>query len=65
MRAPSPKAQIAFGQVCLLATLLIDNGHGWLKGLSASIGLPWWLDGLLLDGIYLAGAARTPNRRPA
>jgi ferrous iron transport protein B len=40
----------------MLATLLIDNGHGWLKELSASIGLPWWLDGLLLDGVYLATA---------
>jgi len=40
----------------MLATLLIDNGHGWLKGLSAAIGLPGWLDGLLLDGIYLATA---------
>jgi len=40
----------------MLATLLIDHGHAWLKGLSASIGVPWWLDGLLLDGVYLATA---------
>jgi ferrous iron transport protein B len=40
----------------LLATLLIDTMHPFLKGVSASIGLPWWLDGLLLDGVYLAGA---------
>ena len=40
----------------MLATLLIDNGHAWLKGLSAAAGLPFWLDGLLLDGIYLATA---------
>jgi ferrous iron transport protein B len=40
----------------MIATLLIDNVHPFLKGVSASIGLPWWLDGLLLDGIYLAGA---------
>ena len=26
----------------------------WLKGLAAAIGLPWWLDGFLLDGVYLA-----------
>ncbi|MCA9922174.1 MAG: hypothetical protein KC421_07375, partial [Anaerolineales bacterium] len=39
-----------------LATLLLDMGHPFLKGISASIGLPWWLDGLLLDGIYLATA---------
>ena len=40
----------------MLATLLIDNGHTWLKGIAASLGLPWWLDGFLLDGIYLATA---------
>jgi ferrous iron transport protein B len=40
----------------MLATLLIDNGHGWLKGIAASMGLPWWLDGFLLDGVYLATA---------
>ncbi|MFQ5633204.1 MAG: nucleoside recognition domain-containing protein [bacterium] len=40
----------------MLATLLIDTFHPALKALSASVGLPWWLDGLLLDGIYLAGA---------
>jgi len=36
--------------------LLLDKVHPFLKGVSASIGLPWWLDGLLLDGIYLATA---------
>ena len=40
----------------LLASLLIDQGHGWLKGLSAAASLPWWLDGFLLDGVYLATA---------
>jgi len=40
----------------MLATLLIDHGHTWLKGLAASVGMPWWLDGLLLDGMYLATA---------
>lgn len=40
----------------MLATLLIDNGHAWLKALSATAGLPWWLDGFLLDGVYLATA---------
>ena len=40
----------------LLASLLLDTIHPALKSLSASIGLPWFLDGLLLDGIYLAGA---------
>ncbi len=40
----------------MLAVLLVENGHPFLKGLSATIGLPWWIDGLLLDGIYLAVA---------
>jgi len=40
----------------MLATLLIDNGHAWLKQASASIGVPWLLDGLLIDGMYLATA---------
>jgi ferrous iron transport protein B len=40
----------------LLSNLLIDTAHPWLKGLAASIGMPWWLDGLLIDGMYLATA---------
>ena len=40
----------------ILATVLIDNGHSALKALSLGIGVPWWLDGLMLDGVYLATA---------
>ena len=40
----------------LIAELLMDNVHPWLKGISSSIGLPFFIDGLLLDGIYLAAA---------
>jgi ferrous iron transport protein B len=40
----------------MLAALLIDTFHPALKGLAAQIGTPWWLQGFLLDGIYLAGA---------
>ena len=40
----------------MLASLLLDSAHPLLKGVSASIGLPWWLDGLLIDGVYLAMA---------
>ncbi len=40
----------------LLSDLLLGTIHPWLKGLAAAIGLPWWLDGFLLDGIYLATA---------
>ncbi len=39
-----------------LSWLLLDTVHPWLKALSAAIGLPWWLDGLLIDGMYLATA---------
>ncbi len=40
----------------LLATLLVDTIHPVLKSFSASIGLPFWLDGVLIDGAYLAMA---------
>lgn len=40
----------------MLATLLLDNVHPMLKSAAASIGMPWWLDGLLIDGMYLATA---------
>jgi ferrous iron transport protein B len=38
----------------MLATLLLDHVYNFLKGISQSIGLVWWLDGFLLDGVYLA-----------
>ncbi|MDH3745081.1 MAG: ferrous iron transport protein B, partial [Acidobacteriota bacterium] len=40
----------------MLATLLIDHVHPLLKTGAAAIGLPWWLDGVLIDGMYLATA---------
>ena len=40
----------------LLFTLLIDKIYPFLKEISASIGLWPWLDGILIDGIYLAVA---------
>jgi ferrous iron transport protein B len=40
----------------MLATLLIDNVHSWLKAISASLSIPWWIDGFFLDGVYLATA---------
>jgi ferrous iron transport protein B len=39
-----------------LATILLDNVHPWLKAGAAAIGMPWWLDGFLIDGMYLATA---------
>jgi ferrous iron transport protein B len=40
----------------LLASLLLDTVHPALKAGAAAINLPWWLDGLLIDGMYLATA---------
>ncbi|MFZ1753449.1 MAG: nucleoside recognition domain-containing protein [Caldilineaceae bacterium] len=40
----------------MLADLLLGTVHPWLKGIAATISLPWWLDGLLIDGIYLGTA---------
>ena len=38
----------------MLANILLDNLHPWFKDLASSIGMPWWLDGFLIDGVYLA-----------
>lgn len=40
----------------MLSSLLLDRVHPFLKGLSSSVGVPHWLDGLLIDGGYLATA---------
>ncbi|MCH7772946.1 MAG: ferrous iron transporter B [Bacteroidetes bacterium] len=40
----------------MLASLLIDTFHPILKDFSFTIGLPWWLGGVLIDGAYLAMA---------
>lgn len=40
----------------LLFDLLIGTVHPFLKGVFSSIGIPWWIDGVLLDGAYLATA---------
>ncbi len=40
----------------MLGILLIDMGHAALKTGASSLGVPGWLDGLLLDGCYLATA---------
>lgn len=40
----------------MLATLLLDTVHPFLKDFAANIGMPWWLDGFLFDGVYLATA---------
>jgi ferrous iron transport protein B len=40
----------------ILATVLLDTVHPALKGIAAGLGVPWWLDGLLIDGMYRATA---------
>ncbi len=40
----------------LLSSLLIDTIHPFLKNLAGSIGTPWWLSGVLIDGAYLSMA---------
>lgn len=40
----------------MLASLLIDTIHPLLRTFGESIGLPWWANGFLFDGVYLATA---------
>ena len=40
----------------MISDLLIGTIHPWLKGISKAIGVPFFIDGMLLDGIYLASA---------
>ncbi len=40
----------------LIASFLLDTVHPLLKSFAAGIGLPFWLDGVLIDGAYLAMA---------
>ena len=40
----------------MLANLFLDTIHPALKGFATSISMPWWLDGFLIDGVYLAVA---------
>jgi ferrous iron transport protein B len=40
----------------LIATFLLDTVHPALKSFASTIGLPFWLDGVLIDGAYLAMA---------
>ena len=40
----------------MLAHLFLDTIHPALKTAAAAVGMPWWLDGLLIDGMYLATA---------
>jgi ferrous iron transport protein B len=39
-----------------LSSILLDKAHPWLKGMAVAANFPWWLSGLLIDGMYLATA---------
>ncbi len=39
-----------------LFELLVDKGHFWLKSGGEILHFPWWLSGVLFDGMYLATA---------
>jgi len=40
----------------MLSTLLLDHGHPWLRGVAAAVGVPGWIGGPLIDGVYMATA---------
>lgn len=37
----------------ILANILLDHGHPLMKQLAEAAHLPWWLSGVLVDGLYL------------
>ncbi len=40
----------------ILSSVLVDTVHPFLKNLGETLSFPWWLSGLLFDGMYLATA---------
>jgi ferrous iron transport protein B len=40
----------------MLAALLLDSGHPMMKQLAEAAHMPWWLSGVLVDGLYLTVA---------
>jgi ferrous iron transport protein B len=40
----------------MLSTLLLDKIYPILKDIAAALSVPWWLSGLLIDGVYLTTA---------
>jgi ferrous iron transport protein B len=39
-----------------LSFLLVETIHPWLQNLAQSLAIPWWISGILIDGVYLATA---------
>jgi len=40
----------------MIATFLLDTVYPLLKDLASNLGAPWWLSGVLIDGMYLSTA---------
>jgi ferrous iron transport protein B len=40
----------------MIASFLLDTVYPILKDVAANLGAPWWLSGILIDGMYLATA---------
>ncbi len=40
----------------MISSVLVDRLYPWLREAAAGVGLPWWLRGVLIDGMYLATA---------
>ncbi|QBO58836.1 ferrous iron transport protein B [Chryseobacterium salivictor] len=40
----------------MLASLLLDTIHPFLKNGATNLNFPWWLNGFLVDGVYLGTA---------
>ncbi len=40
----------------LIASFLVDTLHPMLKSFADALAMPCWLDGVLIDGAYLAMA---------
>ena len=39
-----------------LSYLLVETIHPWLQNLAQGSFIPWWISGILIDGVYLATA---------
>jgi ferrous iron transport protein B len=39
-----------------LASILVESFHPILKSFATGLGIPWWINGVLIDGAYLAMA---------
>lgn len=40
----------------MIASFLVDTLHPWFRELFNNIGMPWWITGILIDGVWLAMA---------